>query len=405
MKAIIQKSAAVGEIAAPPSKSVSHRALICAALSDGKSVIRNLSDCSDVKATVNCLRELGAKIEYLDESTVAVTGADASRRGAAALDCGESGSTLRFLLPLCLLSDADASLFGSGRLMTRPLSVYENICRKRGLKFVRGGGAVTVGGKLMSGEFTVEGDLSSQFISGLLFALPALRGDSRIRILPPVEIRPYIDMTVKTLRDFSVFAAWEDENTLFIRGNQRYAAREYAVEGDWSAAAALVFLNLFGGKVRISGLAPDSVQGDKACVKLFDILTFAGATVNLADNPDLAPILTAYAAANEGAVFTGARRLKFKESDRGEAMAKELRKFGCRVTVSGDVIAVDPVSFHAPNEPLCGHNDHRVVTALCALLTLTGGEICGVEAVNKSWPGFFGALSSLGVKVSLTKEP
>ena len=404
MRAIIEKSVARGAAAVPPSKSLSHRALVCAALASGTSVIRNLSDCDDVSATVNCLRALGAKIEYLNKSTVAVTGTDMFARQSTALDCGESGSTLRFLLPLCLLSNADAALCGGGRLLSRPLSVYEEICRDQGLAFVRGAGGITVGGVMKPGEFTVDGGVSSQFISGLLFSLPLLPADSRIRILPPCESRPYIDLTLQTLRDFGVAAAWENENTLFVKGNQKYTASDYTVEGDWSAAAVLVFLNLFGGKVKISGVRPDSLQGDKACVELFDILTFAGATVNLSDCIDLAPILTAYAAAVTGGEFVGARRLKYKESDRGEAMARELNKFGCFVAVDGDRITVDPADFHAPTEPLCGNFDHRVVTALCALLTLTGGEIDGVEAVNKSWPDFFDTLKALGIKIRLIKD-
>ena len=401
MKAVIKKSRLCGVIDAPPSKSMAHRLLICAALCGGTSRITGISDSDDVTATMRCLHALGAKLDRIDGRTVSVTGADmANRQTDAQLDCVESGSTLRFLIPLALLSNRRTEFCGSDTLLSRPLSVYERICNEQGLLFCRENG-VTVRGVLSPGEYRVEGGISSQFISGLMFALPLLRGDSRIHIIPPIESRPYIDLTMQALGEFGVTVVWESDKTLYIKGGQKYQSCDCAVEGDWSSAAFFSAANVLGGDVKFCGLDPDSLQGDKVCLQYFDMLCRGTPTVNVGSCPDLAPILMAAAAAKSGAVFCGTRRLKIKESDRGEAMAQELKKFGCMVTVHEDSIVVYPAAFHAPDEPLCGHNDHRIVMALSILLTLTGGEIVGAQAVKKSLPEFYEMLAALGGKVKL----
>jgi 3-phosphoshikimate 1-carboxyvinyltransferase len=255
-------------------------------------------------------------------------------------------------------------------------------------------------GPLASGEFRVPGNVSSQFISGLLFALPLLSGDSTVRITPPCESRPYIDLTVTALAAFGISVSWLDDYTLRIAGNQAYRAGEIDVEGDYSGASYLAALDALGGDVTVEGLRPDSLQGDRAYERYFPMLLRGTPTIHIGDCPDLGPTLFAVAAARHGAVFTGTARLRIKESDRAAVMAEELAKFGTTVSVNEDSVVVYPSDFHAPSAPLYGHNDHRIVMALSVLCTLTGGVIEGAEAVAKSFPDFFEKLAALGISVS-----
>jgi 3-phosphoshikimate 1-carboxyvinyltransferase len=226
-----------------------------------------------------------------------------------------------------------------------------------------------------------------------------LRGDSRIKIIPPIESRSYIELTIKALSLFGISVRWSDDNTIYIRGSQKYVPTDLTVEGDYSGAAFIDALGVFNNDINVDGLTPDSLQGDKVYKLLFDMLKKGVPTIHISNCPDLGPILFAVAAAKHGGVFTGTKRLKIKESDRASAMAEELAKFGVSVTVYDDKTVVYPAAFHQPTEVLSGHNDHRIVMALSILLTLTGGEISGAEAVNKSYPSFFEDLKSLGIEV------
>ena len=313
--------------------------------------------------------------------------------------CRESGSTLRFMIPPAMLSGKTTVFYGAESLMRRPMGVYEKLFSELGLTYISDGETVVVKGPLTGGEYNVVGNISSQFISGLLFALPSAVGDSRIRIAPPIESRSYIELTLSALREFGVRAEWEDDHTLFIPGEQKFIAHDLNVEGDYSGAAFPEALSLFGGEVCVEGLDPESIQGDKAYRRYFEMLSSGIPTIHIGDCPDLGPILFAVAAAKFGGVFDGTRRLKIKESNRAEAMAEELVKFGAYVRIYEDTAIIYPSDFHAPTEPLCGHNDHRIVMALAVLLTLTGGEIVGAEAVAKSYPEFFEHLSALGIEV------
>lgn len=401
MRAVISKSAAKGVVSAPPSKSMAHRMLIGAGLSKGTSVIKGISGSEDVLATIDCLRALGAKCE-LEGDVVKVTGTDVMNVPEnAELKCRESGSTLRFFIPLCLLSGAKVSLTGSGYLFSRPLSVYEEICRKQGIEYNLNGAELSLCGKIQSGDFRVKGNISSQFITGLLYALPLLESDSTITLVPPVESLSYINLTVQALKVFGVEVKWQDERTIYIKGNQQYKALETTVEGDYSNTAFFEALNLLGGDVKVLGLDPESLQGDKVYEKHFPSLLKGTPTINISDCPDLGPVLFAVAAAKYGAVFTGTRRLRLKECDRAEAMAQELSKFGVAVSVKEDSVVVYPHDFHPPAEVVSGHNDHRIVMAMAVLMTLTGGEIEGAEAVRKSMPDFFEKLKSVGAEVTL----
>jgi 3-phosphoshikimate 1-carboxyvinyltransferase len=386
-------------VIAPPSKSAAHRLLICAALSGGVSTVRGIAPSQDMLATMDCLRALGARIDCDDEMAV-VTGAHLpGTLSGAVLPCRESGSSLRFLIPLALLHDRHFTFTGSRRLFARPLSVYEGLCRAQGLLWQLGSDSLTVCGPLTTGTFTIPGDISSQFISGLLFVLPLLDSDSVIRLLPPVESRPYIDMTLQALSLFGVTAGFEDEVTIRIPGSQQYMPRDVAVEGDWSNAAFFDALNTLGGDVQLSGLQADSLQGDRVYPRYFAALRDGSPTLDLSDCPDLGPVCMALAAALHGAVFTGTQRLQLKESDRVAAMAEELAKFGVRACLGADTVTIPPSSLQVPTQPLLGHNDHRIVMALAVLSTRTGGVIRGAEAVAKSLPDFFPRLQHLGIEV------
>ncbi len=399
MTVTVRPSVAHGRVTAPPSKSMAHRLLISAGLSHGESFVSGIADSQDVLATADCLRGLGVSVEKR-EGGVSVRGCDVRiARPAAPLFCRESGSTLRFLIPIAMLSGEEVTLTAQGGLMSRPLDVYRTLASDHGLTFRQSEGEIRVKGPLTAGDYTVVGNVSSQFISGLLFALPLTDGDSRIRILPPVESRPYINLTLAALSEFGVRAEWQDQNTLFIPGMQEYRAHETAVEGDYSNAAFLEAFNLFGGEVKVDGLKGDSLQGDRAYLDYFKMLDRGTPTIHIGDTPDLAPVLFAVAAAKHGGIFTGTRRLKIKESDRAAAMAAELAKFGTSVTVYEDTVVVYPADFHAPREPLSGHNDHRIVMSLTLLASLVGGEIEGAEAVKKSFPDFFSKIKELGVKL------
>ena len=399
MRVRIEQSKASGVISAPPSKSMAHRDIIAAALADGTSEITNVAYSEDIKATIDCVRELGAEVD-VHEDSLTVTGhfpyggAEVRR-----FMCRESGSTLRFMMGIALGLGGRNSFYGSAKLMTRPLNVYEDICRANGIVFKRFDDRIETEGRLSAGVYKIPGDVSTQFITGLLFILPLLKGDSVILLLPPVESRSYINLTVKALKDFGVDIVWQDNNTLFIKGSAAYKARNLKVEGDYSNAAFLEAFNYLSGDVKVTGLEADSLQGDKVYEIYYAELARGYATLDLSDCPDLAPVLMAIAATANGARFTSTRRLKAKESDRGEAMAAELLKFGVKVDLYDNEIEVHGGTLQAPAEPIYGHNDHRIVMAMSLLLTLTGGEIEGAEAVTKSYPDFFEDLESLGINV------
>ncbi len=395
MKVQIEKTTYSGEISAPPSKSAAHRRLICAALANGKSVIRGISESEDMKATIDCIKALGASVEK-DGDTVTVIGCDPKNREKATLNCRESGSTLRFFVPICLLSDKEATLNGSERLMSRPLEPYEEICVSQGMDYILTENDLTVKGPITSGHFRLRGDVSSQFISGLMFALPLCDGFSVIELIPPVMSASYIAMTVEALKEFGILVEITEDDKIIIPGGQKYKPTECDIEGDWSNAAFFLALGTLGSDIEINGLRRHSLQGDEVIIKLLGKLSRTCPTIDISDCPDLAPILMATASALNGVHLINTDRLKIKESDRGEAMASELRKLGVTVTVGDNEITVTaPDSLTAPKEPLCGHNDHRIVMASAVILSLVGGEIDGCEAVNKSFPDFFEILETL----------
>ena len=408
-----------GTITAPPSKSMAHRAVLCAALAEGRSHITNLEFSKDISATLGAAGQLCAEVRTGPADAV-VEGLGHFRPLSAPVDCCESGSTLRFLIPIASLTGQAVTFTGRGRLMERPQSVYETLYREQNLRFEQSSAGLTVEGALTPGDYTLAGNVSSQFISGLLFALPLLDGDSTLHLLPPVESRSYIDMTRAVQAAFGVTSRWMDETTLFLPGNQHYHACDYTVEGDYSQAAFPAVLGAVCGGVTVTGLRPETLQGDAVILDIlrrcgakftctaegfrFEKAPLHGVDIDLADCPDLGPVLMVLGLLCEGTtVIRNAERLRLKESDRIAAMEAELRACGGVLESAGGTITVQGCAdhLHAPEAPLHGHNDHRVVMSLAVLALCTGLPLTvdDAEAIQKSWPHFFTAIRPLGAEV------
>ena len=393
-----------GRVTAPPSKSISHRALICAALADGESVISNLAFSEDILATVDALTAIGATIEKPSDDTLKVTGIGGKPNPKGILSCRESGSTLRFMIPICLLSREEFKLSGTEKLLSRPLGIYSELFdRYRGAD----GGVLTLsaGEPIKSGEYRVAGNVSSQFITGLLFALPLCDGDSKLIVEGNFESASYVDLTLSALADFSIDVKREG-NVFHIKGNQSYRPANVKIEGDASNAAFFEALNLVGGEVSVDGLNPDSLQGDMVFNRHFESLKANKCEdIDLSDCPDLAPILFSAAALLGGGSFTHTDRLRLKESDRIEAMKTELEKFGARIEaqdgIDGGRVTVFGTKLHPPTSKLNSHNDHRVAMSVAILACRYGGVIEGAEAVSKSMPDFFEKLRDLGADIAI----
>ena len=398
MRVKIEKGIARGSVRIPPSKSAAHRLLLGAALAEGRSVLHGVAFSEDILATIDCIRALGAVVT-VDGNTVTVDGMGKKRirrEELPLLPCRESGSTLRFLIPIAMLSGGGV-LEGTERLISRGVGIYETLFAFA--DFTKQAKQIAVRGTLTAGNYRVPGDVSSQFITGLLMALPMLDGDSTVEILPPFESRGYVDLTLSVLRRFGVEVEQKSELCFFVRGGKGYSPVEATVEGDWSQAAFFYGMNLLGSEVKVDGLDAESVQGDRVCVALYEKMSRGFLEADLSDCPDLAPVLFATACMGKGARFTGTRRLSIKESDRARVMAEELRKFGAKITVMENEVEIAPATLHAPKEHLLGHNDHRVVMALSVLAVQFGAVIDGAEAIAKSYPSFFEDLRQLGVKI------
>ena len=397
MKIKIRPSVLRGKVTAPPSKSMCHRLLICAGLAQGESLISNVSYSEDILATLDCLSAMGAIIEK-GEDFVKIKGT-LPKRGAFA--CRESGSTLRFFIPLAMLCEGESQFTGYGRLMERPMEIYENIAREKKLTYIKDSQGITVAGKLTAGDYTVSAAVSSQFISGLLFALPLCASDSRLILTGNIESRSYIDMTLSAMSFFGVSAVWQGENTIYIKGSQQYKENNLTVEGDCSNAAFLDAFNLMGSDVTIEGLREDTLQGDMIYKEYFSLLRQGTPTLDIKNCPDLAPVLMTLAAANNGCRLINTARLKIKESDRGAVMATELSKFGASVRVYDNEIVIDKAELYTPKDDLYCHNDHRVVMALTVLSSVYGGTLEGAQAVSKSYPDFFDKVRTLGLETEI----
>lgn len=402
MNVTISPGIARGRISAPPSKSYAHRLILGAALSEDESVLRGIGDSQDILATLDCAAALGARFTRQGD-TLRIRGSLRGFPDDTVFPCRESGSTLRFFLPTAMALGSSAVFTGSERLFQRGIGLYQEILPSKGVVLNVSASSIAASGRLQPGEFVLPGNVSSQYITGLLFALPLLKGDSIVRVLPPVESRPYLDVTLAVLRQFGVRVREIESNTFTVPGGQRYCGVDTTVEGDWSNSAALLAFNSCGGSVSVDGLNDASLQGDRVCLGMFAALEEGRARLDISDCPDLGPVLFAAAALHSGAEFIGTRRLRIKESDRAQAMAEELAKCGVRVRVEENAVHVYGGTFQRPQQPLSSHNDHRVVMALALLCSVYGGTVEGAEAVGKSYPDFFDALSRLGIDLAYDK--
>lgn len=393
-----------GTVSAPSSKSFSHRELIAAALSQGTSRISGVSFSRDIEVTCGCLEALGAKIQ---QSGTEFTVSGISQRGSRALlDCGESGSTLRFMMPVASALGAVCEFTGSGRLPERPYTTYVREMGAHGITFsCEQGLPVALSGTLESGDYYIEGDISSQFVTGLMFALPLCEGTSRILITSPLQSAPYADMTVKTLEAHGIRVEKGIENGLevfTIPGGQKYTGCDRTVEGDFSQAAFFFVANALGSDIKVSNLDMASVQGDRAIIDI--IRSTEGCTkpfeADVSQIPDLVPILAVLASMCQGTSrLYNAARLRIKESDRLVTTAAALNSIGADVRIGDDELVIRHVD-RFTGGTVDGANDHRIVMAAAvAALSAEGAvTIKGAQAVNKSYPGFFYDLRSLGAK-------
>ena len=399
MKVKILPSKTSGEVSAPPSKSFAHRYLIGSVLSRGKCVIKNIADSDDISATLSCIEQLGGSVTK-DGNIVTVIPTNEKQIENAVFDCKESGSTLRFFIPVVLATGAkNCTFLGSERLLARGIKEYEKIFENSDVKIKSDEKSIEVNGTLSAGNYEISGEVSSQYTTGMLFALSVLDGKSTLKITGNAESRAYVDMTIKVLKDFGADITETEKNFFEINGKGRLSPGEFTVEGDWSNAAFLIALSRLVGTISVSGLNENSVQGDRFCTAAFDALDGENAEIDLKDCPDLAPILFSYAAYKNGGKFINTRRLRVKESDRANVMAEELKKFGANVKVYENSVEIEKTQLKPPIVPLCGHNDHRIVMALSVLAAVFGAEIDGAEAVNKSYPDFFRVIKKAGVNV------
>ncbi len=470
MRATVYPGEVRGTVPVPSSKSMAHRAVICAALADGVSELYNVSLSNDIRATIDGMRALGAEI-HVHENTENINTEDTNAeningtvflhiRGVGRdgfsgdngdnsgendgvncsksaepliVDCGESGSTLRFFIPIFALwgnkLGRDVRFVCHGRLAERPQTVYQELFAGIGSELLPTEGGWLLRGGLAAGEYRLRGDISSQFISGLLFALPLLDRDSCLHIAAPFESRSYVLLTLSMLAKFGVRAEWLDENTLFVPGGQRYRATALSVEGDYSQLAFFAVLAAINSELLLTGVDTESLQGDR---RIIDIVRdmgasvreveggyvvapgeLAGCEIDLADCPDLGPVLCVLAAAVAGrSRLYNAGRLRIKESDRIEDVQTELLRCGVDISSDEDTIYINGIrtcndktddnKTGYPGGVVCsGHNDHRIVMALSVLATICGEPLVieGAQAINKSYPRFFADLAALGIKV------
>ncbi len=398
-----------GIVDAPSSKSLSHRFVIAAALSGGTSVISNVTDSKDITATVNAMRALGADISRKDtDITVKGIFGSSERPSSADIDCIESGSTLRFIIPIAAALGTKTVFRGRGKLPERPITPFVREFKGKGADFdYNGTMPFGISGKLHGGEFNIEGDISSQFITGLLFALPLCREDSIIKLTSPLQSKPYADMTVSTLKSFGIDVrelSVEDYPAYLIKGGQAYSPVNLTVEGDYSQAAFYFAANALGSVITINNLNEEnSVQGDKEIVNIARNLN--PFSVDAGNYPDLVPILTVLGCFTDGiSRITNAARLRIKESDRLTAIANALNAIGGQVEAGEDSLTIYPIKhFTGGTIDACG--DHRI--AMSAAIAATKSDspvtILGCEAVEKSYPAFFDDFRKLGGEVTFSE--
>ncbi len=406
MKATIYPAALSGDIPAIASKSQAHRLLICAALADTDTVVRCATLSADIEATADCLRALGAKIARTDDAFFVEPIRSLPEK--AVIDCGESGSTLRFLLPVLCALGVDTTFVMHGRLPERPLSPLWEELERHGARLSRPTrDTIAVSGSITGGGYTLAADVSSQFISGLLFSLP-LVGGGHIALTGTLESASYIEMTVRALARFGVAARFT-EGAYDIPAQAGYVSPgDVTVEGDWSNAAFWIAADrILGGTLNITGLDPDSPQGDRAVEKASLRIAAGSAVIDCRDIPDLVPVLSVLAAVSPGQTrFINAGRLRIKESDRLATTAALLTALGGQVEELPEGLNVTGVSRLSGGE-VDSANDHRIAmsAAVAALACDAPVILHGAQAVNKSYPAFWTDYRRLGGRVVLEEEP
>lgn len=425
-----------GTVTPPPSKSQAHRVLIAAALADGESVISNVAFSQDIEATMSCLENLGAEF-VRDGSTVTVRGMGANtmsplrRLAYPRLDCGESGSTLRFLIPVALAVRCGGIFSGRGRLMERPQKPYFDLFDEKGVFYEQKDGVLTVTGMLTPGTYRLPGDVSSQFVTGLLYALPLLERESKIVLSTPLESRGYVDMTLDTLGQFGISAIGRNRGW-FIPGGQLYQPRSLAVEGDWSQAGFWYAAKFLENPVEVAGVTPYSTQGDRKFtdwVRMVKNEPMTGGitvpiwgngaeaeppsspsggcavTIDVSQNPDLVPPLAAMGALMNGLLrIKNAARLRIKESDRLASVTQVLGALGADVTEGPDFLEIRGRETLSGGVTVDSFNDHRIamMAAIAATRCKKPVTVLGAECVAKSYPNFWDDYEALGGKIQKT---
>lgn len=407
-----------GTVNVPPSKSDVHRAIICAAMANGVSRISPVALSNDIKATIGCIKALGADA-VLENNVLTVDGTNMYKNKTALLDCGESGSTLRFFIPIAAVGNINATFVGKGKLPQRPIGIFTEALPKAGTVCkTEGGLPLEIKGQLKSGIFEIPGNVSSQFITGLLLALPILEGDSEIVLTSPLESVGYTAMTIRTMKQFGVNIQ-ATEKGWHIKGGQSYKTCDYTTDGDWSQAAFFMVLGAVSGKVTVKGVAKDSTQGDKKCA---EILARFGAKVTQLDNevtvekgelkaitvdasqiPDLVPVLSVCAAFADGTTkIINAERLRIKECDRLKATAELLNNLGGKVKELSDGLEIAGVS-SLKGGNVNGYNDHRIVMSAAVCAARSDEDITATFAmsINKSYPDFYIDYNSIGGKANV----
>ena len=414
-----------GTVVAPSSKSMGHREIICAGLAAGTSIIDNISMSKDIEATMRCLKAINVAVDEIPSmiegrKALQISGTGHPMAAADSVDCGESGSTLRFFLPLGANLNCPLTFIGHGKLVSRPLQAYYDIFDEKFIQYFNDNGClpVTVNGRLTPGTYKLPGDVSSQFVSGLLFALPLLNGDSVIEITSPLESSAYVDMTISCLAKFGIKVENEGgaHRRYIVPGKQRYQAQDSQVEGDWSQAAFWTVGGSLGEGITCKGVNVNSLQGDQAVVRIMERMgakleqtansvTVSGSAtratvIDAANCPDIIPVLTVLAAVSEGTTkIINAGRLRIKECDRLAAMTSELNKMGANITEEpeGLTIVGKPQGL-VGGVQVDAWNDHRIAMSLAIAAQKCAAPIIltGAESVAKSYPTFWEDYKSVG---------
>lgn len=388
-----------GELSIPPSKSQAHRLLLAAGLSQKTCAISNLSFSEDISATLSCLCAMG--IPFQQESDCVTFSPCAAYTSTPHFDCGESGSTLRFFIPIALALCGGGTFTGRGRLMERPQTPYQSLFEQKGILWQQENGVLTLQGQLTPGSYALPGNVSSQFVTGLLYALPLLNGDSELILTSPLESRGYVDLTLDTLTTFGIEIQEDLSGRFIIKGNQSYQSHSQTVEGDWSQAGFWYAANFLDNQVTMQGLNYTSKQGDRQVAQQYWTLAKPDTTVELdvSQCPDLVPPLAVMAALRSGTThIINAARLRIKESDRLHTVASTLNALGAKVEEQEDALTIQGVPHLSGGVTIDCCNDHRIamMAAIAATVCQQPVTLIGADCVKKSYPNFWVHYQQLG---------